>query len=42
MNDYETIFDFIKWTHKKCFTLEGIVLEDISSMIIMYLKEREQ
>jgi len=42
MSEYKTILDFIEWTHIKCFTLEGLVLEDIKRMIRMYLKEREQ
>ena len=42
MSKEELIMDFIKWTHTKCFTLEGVVDEDIRRMIQMYLKEREQ
>jgi len=42
MNKEELIMDFIKWTHAKCFTLEGVVDEDIRRMVQMYLKEREQ
>ena len=42
MNEEEIIMNFIKWTHDKCFTLEGLVDSDLKHMIRMYLKEKER